>query len=349
LGNLPDTGLQLRIYPITNYKLRFSCIKPAPNYSVEIETMDEKGTHFTFEQLADYVDGRLTAAESTRLEMHLAADCAACQGEVAWLRQTTAVMAEEWEAPNKAVRANVVRAFRHYVPANGQEEAPKPHRVPTPWFQRLFQHRLRLATALFAVALLLLVSGRFYQGWAQDVIQNSAILVELSGTAEYQLAGTDSWLPLTKDIFLVAGDKVRTGENGSIGLQFFENNTTYLGPDTHVEIIAFSVRRDGRERVITLEQRSGQSYSSGWPPGEEITYLSVRTPEAVVAVQALGYDLVIDTASDTEISVIKGCAEIVSYDAATQTSYRQQTGSSCIPNQSEPIAPDNEIVPAYEL
>lgn len=311
--------------------------------------MDEQSTHFTFEQLADYVDGRLPAYETAMLEMHLAADCAACQEEIDWLRQTTAVMTEEWEAPNKAVRANVVRAFRYYVPANGEKEAPKSQRAPVPWFQRLFQHRLRLATALVAVAVLVLVSGRFYQGWAQDVIQNSAILVELSGTAEYQLAGTDTWQPLTKDVFLVAGDKVRTGENGSIGLQFFENNTTYLDSNTQVEIIAFSVRRDGRERVITLEQRSGQIYSSGWPPGEEITYLSVRTPEAVVAVQALGYDLVIDTASDTEISVIKGCAEIVSYDAATQTSYRQQTGSSCIPDQAEPIAPDSDRVPAYEL
>jgi len=314
--------------------------------------MDKQNTHFTFEQLADYVDGRLPVDVAARLENHLAGGCAACEEEIGWLRQTTAVMAEQWETPTRAVRANVHRAFRHYVPANGNQEPAKPNGRPIPLIQRLFQHPLRLFTALAAVVVLLLVSGQFYRGWAQDVVQNTALLVELSGTAEYQPSGENTWKPLTNNILLDAGDKVRTGQDGSIGLQFFENNITYLGPNTQVEIIAFSARRDGQERVITLEQFSGQIYSSGWPPSTQFTHLSVRTPEAVVAVQALGYDVAIDTDGETEISVINGCAEIVNYDTATQTSYRQQTGSSCanqVPEQNAPIAPDNQPDPIRGL
>jgi hypothetical protein len=314
--------------------------------------MEEHNTHFTFEQLADYVDGRLPAGEAAQLADHLAGGCTACQEEIGWLQQTTALMAEQWETPTRAVRANVHRAFRHYVPANGESQPAKPQRRPVPIFQRLFQHRLRLVTALILVVFLMFASGRFYQGWAEEVIQNAALLVEISGSAEYLPSGETAWKPLTNNILLDAGDKVRTGEDGSIGLQFFENNITYLGPNTQIELIVYSVRRDGQERVITLEQSTGQIYSSGWPPGTELTYLSVRTPQAVVAVQALGYDVVIDSGGKTEISVINGCAEIVSYDAATHTSHRQQTGSACSgrsSGQDAPIAPDNHLGQIREL
>lgn len=307
------------------------------------KTMKIENTHFTFEQLADYVDGRLPTAEIARLEIHLDG-CSTCQEELRWLQETTAVMAEPWEAPAKAVRANVIRAFRYYVPANGREEnAPQPHKQPVPWLQKLFKARWRFVTAFVAVLLLLFASGQFYQSWAQDVVQNSAQVVELIGTAELQRAGSETWQSLANGSLISTGDRVRTGEGSSVGLQFFENNVTYLQSETQIEIIAFSARRDGQERVITLKQYNGQTYSSGWPPGDQITYLSIKTPDADVAVQALGYDLFIDTAGDdTEISVVKGCAEIVSYDAAAQTSYRQQTGSACSsppPAQQEPVAP----------
>ncbi len=310
--------------------------------------MNDFSDHISFEQLADFVDGRLSTAEVAQVEAHLGADCATCQQEVAWLQETTAVMAEAWQAPPRVVRANVLRAFRHYVPANGRLETVEADQPPTPWLRRLFKPRLSWVTAVIAVIVLFLASGSFYRSWAEEVVLHSATVVEMSGTAEMQRVGSDSWQPVTINSRLSPGDKIRTGEDGEAGLRFFENNITYLTSNTQIEIIAFSDRRDGGERIITLKQLSGQIFSSGWPPGSELTYLVITSPQSVMTVQALGYDLMVDAGGNTEVSVINGCAEIVSYDVAANAGFRQQTGSICDrqpPMQEKP----QPIVPIQEL
>jgi hypothetical protein len=171
-------------------------------------------------------------------------------------------------------------------------------------------------------------------------------VVELDGVVEVRRAGSDSWQRLDRQGQIRAGDSVRTGEDANVGLRFFSNNVTYLNANTELKIIALSIRRDGQERVITLDLMVGQLYSSGWPPDTELTRLSIQTPQAVVAVQAQGYDVLVDTSQGSEISVVKGCAEIVSYDAATKTSYRNQTGSAC---STQPPAEDAPIAPVFEL
>jgi hypothetical protein len=303
-------------------------------------------SHYTFEELNDFLDGRLPTAEAAQVESHLNTGCAACQGQVDWLRKTTAVMAQHWEAPQRAVRVNVQRAFRHYVPAGEEPEPVGTTGQSIPLFHRLFKSKMRWVTAVVAVVILFLVSGSYYRSWAEEVVLHSADVVEYSGLVEFQHPGSESWQPLDHESSLSAGDRIRTGQDGGVGLRFFDNNITYLGANTEIEIVALSIRRDGAQRIITLNQLTGQVYSSGWPPDTELTHLAIRTPHAVIAVQAQGYDVLIDTSQGTEISVIKGCAEIVSYDAATQTRYRNQTGAAC---GSQPPVQDAPIAPIHEL
>jgi hypothetical protein len=60
-------------------------------------------THLTFEQLVDYVEGRLNPAELAEVQAHLSTGCATCQAELAWLEQTLGAMAADtWEAPTAA-------------------------------------------------------------------------------------------------------------------------------------------------------------------------------------------------------------------------------------------------------
>jgi hypothetical protein len=98
--------------------------------------------------------------------------------------------------------------------------------------------------------------------------------------------------------------------------------------------------------MITLKQVSGQMYTRAWPPASDTAQLEIITLEAVVAVQAQGYDVLIEPGRATQISVVKGCAEIIFSDPILQTSHRQQTGSGCEERQQDQ-AP--QIIPQDRL
>ena len=68
--------------------------------------------HATFEQLTDYIDGRLAPDDVAEVEAHLASGCAACQTNLDWLRQTVGLMGTDtWEAPSPAISEAVRQMF----------------------------------------------------------------------------------------------------------------------------------------------------------------------------------------------------------------------------------------------
>lgn len=65
-----------------------------------------------FEQVIDYVDGRLTPAAAERVAAHLASDCAACAETRSWYEQVRAVAAsDDTVAPPAWVFKQAVRIF----------------------------------------------------------------------------------------------------------------------------------------------------------------------------------------------------------------------------------------------
>lgn len=68
--------------------------------------------HLTFEQLVDYVEGRLDSAELVNVQAHLATGCASCQMALAWLEQSLSTMtADDWISPPPEISETVRQLF----------------------------------------------------------------------------------------------------------------------------------------------------------------------------------------------------------------------------------------------
>jgi VCBS repeat-containing protein len=75
------------------------------------------------------------------------------------------------------------------------------------------------------------------------------------------MAGTDTWVEGQGGTELAEGDTVKTGEDSSAEITFFEGSTVELQPDTEVEIASLHLSCDTGVTTITLEQIIGATIS----------------------------------------------------------------------------------------
>ena len=72
----------------------------------------DKMSHIGFDTLIDYVDKKLTSAESESVEIHLATNCTNCQADLTWLNDTLTLMkTDDWVAPPADLSQSVRKAF----------------------------------------------------------------------------------------------------------------------------------------------------------------------------------------------------------------------------------------------
>ena len=125
-----------------------------------------------------------------------------------------------------------------------------------------------------------------------------ATLSEIEGNVSMMEEGTDSWMEGQLGMSLEVGDTVKTGNNSSAGITFFDGNTIELEADTEIEITSV-VSTDTGGTTVTITQTIGtvisrltqlldpaSSYETVTPSG--VTSVRARPATAVVGVTGNG-------------------------------------------------------------
>jgi VCBS repeat-containing protein len=126
-----------------------------------------------------------------------------------------------------------------------------------------------------------------------------ATLSEIEGDVSVMEAGTDSWMEGQVGMSLEVGDNVKTGNNSSAEITFFDGNTMELEADTQIEITSLDVSTDTGGTTVTITQTIGtvisrltqlldpaSSYETVTPSG--VTSVRARPATAVVGVTENG-------------------------------------------------------------
>lgn len=85
-------------------------------------------------------------------------------------------------------------------------------------------------------------------------------LSAVEGDVSVMEAGTDSWTEGEVGMSLEVGDTVKTGDDSSAEITFFDGSTVELQPDSEVEIASLDITDTG-STTITLEQTIGATIS----------------------------------------------------------------------------------------
>lgn len=197
----------------------------------------ENKDHYTFEQLTDFVDGRLNAEKIAEIQCHLSSGCTACNDKVTFLRRIhSSAQVFSWAAPSKKVHQKAVHAF-HNTP-----KATHLH----------FRQFLPLAYILAAVIFIFVII-------LQPSAVHAATIENFSGTVEVRASQSGEWHKAKTGQFLRQGMEIRTGEDGEVNLSFEDGSYIDISPETHIRLNHMN-HMDGKWNIEIFQLAGNSEY-----------------------------------------------------------------------------------------
>jgi Leucine-rich repeat (LRR) protein len=111
------------------------------------------------------------------------------------------------------------------------------------------------------------------------------ILSITEGNVSVMKAGTGNWVEAQVGMPLEVGDRMKTGDNSSAEITFFDGSTIELQAGTEIEIASLDISTDTGATTITLEQAIGTTISRVTKLVDPASRYKVETPTGVVAVR----------------------------------------------------------------
>lgn len=252
----------------------------------------------TFEDLADWLDGRLSAEALRRVQEHLAAGCADCERDLAWLRRfKEAARAEGPVQPPAGAVARVKASFR------ARRALPSP--TPRAAWWRVPRLAPLLALVLVAACLTLVPT----------VLARQATVTVANGALVARKGEAGAWQPLAAGTRLAEGDSVLS-PGGVAELVLFDGSRLELQPGAEVELTSLRSGLFGIARRVALYQPAGTVRYDVEPLPAYLASFAVASPAARVTVQGTRFVLTA-TAAETELHVLQGTVTLAgAFDSA---------------------------------
>jgi len=111
------------------------------------------------------------------------------------------------------------------------------------------------------------------------------VLSATEGNVSLMKAGTGGWMEGRVGMSLEVGDSLKTGDNSSAEITFFDGSTIEVEAGTEIEIASLDISADTGSTTITLEQRIGNTISRVTKILDPASRYEVETPTGVVAVR----------------------------------------------------------------
>jgi hypothetical protein len=126
------------------------------------------------------------------------------------------------------------------------------------------------------------------------------------GDVSVMKTGTDSWMEAEVGMFLKVGDIVKTGDDSSAEITFFDGSTIELEAGTEIEIISLDISGDSGSVTITLEQTIGSIIFRVTKIVDPASRYEVETPTGVVAVRGSGVQIYVAEDGTTRVLNLEG-------------------------------------------
>ncbi len=158
------------------------------------------------------------------------------------------------------------------------------------------------------------------------------ILSTTGGNVSVMKAGTGSWIEAQVGMSLEPGDSVKTGDDSSAEITFFDGSTIELQAGTEIEIASLDISRDTGSTSITLKQTIGNTISRVTKLVDPASRYEVETPTGVAAVRGSVMQVYVTEDGTTWITNLEGDIRAVAQGVELQIPQGQQ----CIIRPGQP-------------
>ena len=137
-------------------------------------------------------------------------------------------------------------------------------------------------------------------------------------------AGTDEWIKAEVGMSLEIGDMIRSGQDSSAEITFFDGSTIELEAGTQIEVAMLEIAADTGSTTIFLKQEVGKTISRVTNLTDPASRYEVETPAGVAAVR--GSTMVVEVIDDTTLVT---CVEGDIWVLANGVALKVPVGRTC--------------------
>lgn len=138
------------------------------------------------------------------------------------------------------------------------------------------------------------------------------VLSQVKGDVQYQM-GESAWQLATEGTELAEGGAVKTGGDGKVEINFYDNSVSRLGPNSEMLLENSSVNSsDPSTEQVGLRLLSGRIWSRILKLLDQDSVFEVRTADTVATVRGTAFDVEIKSGEETEVAVADSKVEVQS-------------------------------------
>ena len=253
-----------------------------------------------FEQLADWVDGRLDPQTERKVQSHLAAGCPACERDLAWLRRVTeAARTDQTVQPPAEAVAQVVALYRPYRQRAALQRRP---------MGRIRWRQLALGVAAMLIVAFAVAS---YLSQVPTVFAREALLAAVQGTAQARPAGGLEWRTLQQGARLGEGEQVRVA-GGLAVVTLFDGTLLEMQPGTELTLTSLRSGLLGATYRIQVNQLAGSVDYDVAPLRSHLCSFEAQAPTVRVSVHGTRFVITVQTEVETKVTVLQGRVRVES-------------------------------------
>jgi hypothetical protein len=203
-----------------------------------------------------------------------------------------------------------------------------------PVLQRAAPYALLLSLLVVIVVLI--------RGWADDVIDQTAVLVQINGAVEVLPEGEETWQSALEGTIIEHGDRIRTGPSAMAMLKLSDGSVTALQDEAALTVARMEARRDGSANVVVLYQWIGETQHRVEPRRDPLSRFQVETSTAVVAVRGTEFTVNVEDSGATRVKVLEGLVRVTAENVTVGVKENEETS---VTFRAPPSAPGPIHVP----
>jgi len=252
-----------------------------------------------FENLVDWLDGRLDEEKRRAVEEHLASGCPQCQADLAWLQRViTAARSDDMREPpaELVAQAKALYRSRFVQPARERQRA---------WLFRLPRVALPLAATF-----VLMLGIALYAMIQAPLLTRTATLSALQGVVEKRGILDEQWHKLALGAQLYEGDQVRV-LGGETVLTLFDGSTLRMQPGTELTLSSLRSGLFGVVYQIAMDQQAGSIQYDVTPLRSSRSAFEVQSPTVRVIVRGTSFVITVESAEESRVTVLEGRVRVV--------------------------------------
>ncbi len=273
-------------------------------------------THYSTEQLVDYLEGRLDALSSLELSEHLESGCQTCnESIILYRRMFSAIQTLHWKAPSQNAHKKVLRAY-------SDKYSAKPAKRWLPL----------LRPVMIGFAALMLIAFAFLFNLNPSVVY-AGYVEEVTGQVEMLDPVTGTWNEVKPGQSVPIDASVRSMTGSQAVISFPGGEQTILGSESEVHLVALNKSQGTWE--ISIEQISGQTENL---TAQKTNSFTIRTAAGVANSSNGHFTMQIGPDGSVVASVLEGEVETNSHSEKAVI----HAGESSILQSDTSIEPTDE-------